>query len=180
MLHGHLALVVISADAADEKLRALVDGLAQNQLVDSIYVSLPSGAAAELPPATVIERDGGAEMLPVLESIFEVPSAERLIDPSFPPIIVFASASLGLEEIEGAMSLYSASRRAVLVGVTECDESPHILLPDDTIRAAFPRLVSEEPVRHVTRDPRLAIGDYQDLKGFDESSLVAELGWVTR
>ena len=180
MLHGHLALVVISADAADDKLRALVDGLAQNQLVDSIYVSLPSGAAAELPPATVIERDGSGEMLPVLESIFEVPSAERLIDPSFPPFLIFAAASLNLASIEGAISLYAASRRRVLVGVTECEESPHILLADDTIRAAFPRLVSEEPVRHVTRDPRLAIGDYQDLKELDESSLVSELGWVTR
>ena len=180
MLHGHLALVVISADAADDKLRALVEGLAQNHLVDSIYVSLPTGAAADLRPATVVGRERSGEMLPALESIFEVPSAERLIDPTFPPIVVFAAASLGLETIEGAISLYSASRRRVLVGVTECDESPYILLSDDTIRAAFPRLVSEEPVRHVTRDPRLAIGDYQDLKGIDESSLVAELGWVTR
>lgn len=180
MLHGHLALVVISADSASDDLRTLVDALGKNALVDSIYVSLPNGPDTDLSPATVVERDGSGEMLPVLGSIFKVPNAEPFIDPNFPPIIVFVSESLDLETIESAISLYSASRRRVLVGVTEEGESAHILQADNTIRAAFPRLVSDEPVRHVIRDPRLAIGDYQELKQLDESSLIGELGWVTR
>lgn len=178
MLHGRLALVVISADSANDQLRALISGLAQKDLVDSVYVSLPAGVTAELLPATAVTRDGSGTLPEVLESIFEVPSADRLIDPSFPPIVVFASSELPLADLESAIGLFSASRRSLLVGLREVEESNHILLADGTIRAAFPRLVSDEPIQFVELDERLAIGEYEVLKALDASTLVAQLGWV--
>lgn len=180
MLHGNLALLVIAAESLDERVHATIDALSKNDVVDVIYLSLPESAETAELGVTICPRSGPAELVPVLASIFDVPSEDRYIDPNFPPTVIFASGDLPVADIEGAIERFATGRKSLLTGLRQVEESDTIVTPEGLIRAAFPRLVTEEPPRFVARDVRLAIGDYQELKALTEVAPVGQLGWVIR
>ena len=175
MLQGQLAVAVIPAEGLEDHEHSLLMRALASPKIDIVVLStrapevkLPDGVIHRL-------RASGETMGEILEDLFGAGNQDIMLDENLPLVIVYLTEPV---DLDAACEFYESSRRKSLISVEVAPEADYILNQEGEIRGAYPRLVTDDPVRYVVPSGDFAIFDYTEFKQNGELIPLESVGFA--